>query len=86
MLTVRLDNAIENQLNFLSQEKHVSKSTIVKEALVHYFDMIKRTTKQKSPYELGSDLFGKYESGRDDLSTTYKQKLKNKINEKNAHR
>ncbi len=85
MLTVRLDNIIENQLNFYSQEKHLPKSTIVKEALVYYFDMIKSTTKQKSPYDLGSDLFGKYESGLDNLSTTYKQKIKEKIHAKNAH-
>lgn len=86
MLTVRLDNSIENQLNFLAQEKHLSKSKIVKEALVYYFDMLKQETKQKTPYELGSELFGKYESGRDDLSCTYKQKIKDKIDEKNTHR
>jgi len=34
MLTVRLDNTIEKQLNFTAKEKHVPKSTIVKEALV----------------------------------------------------
>ena len=35
---------------------------------------------EKSPYELGMS-FGKYSSGRDDLST-YKQKPKDKINAK----
>jgi hypothetical protein len=86
MLTVRLDNTIEKQLNFTAKEKHVPKSTIVKEALVYYFEMLKETSKQKTPYELGSALFGNYESGRDDLSSTYKQKLKDKIDAKNTHR
>ena len=86
MLTVRLDSATENQLNFLAQEQHLTKSSIVKEALVYYFDMLKSKSSQKTPYELGSELFGKYESGRDDLSTTYKQKLKEKIDAKNSHR
>lgn len=47
--------------------------------------MLKKESKQKSSYELGSELFGKYSSGKDDLSTTYKQKIKDKINAKNNH-
>ncbi len=85
MLTVRLDNGLENQLNFLSEEKHLPKSQIVKEALLYYFDMIKKQQQEKSPYELGSELFGKHASGEENLSSTYKQKLKDKINAKNSH-
>lgn len=85
MLSVRLDNGIENQLNFLSKEKHLPKSQIVKEALLYYFDMIKKQQQEKTPYELGSELFGKYSSGQEDLSSTYKQKLKDKIDAKNSH-
>ena len=48
-------------------------------------DLCQKESNQKSAYELGSELFGKYSSGRDDLSTTYKQKLKDKINAKNNH-
>jgi len=47
--------------------------------------MLKKESKEKTPYELGSELFGKYASGKSDLSTTYKQKLKEKINAKNTH-
>jgi len=86
MLSVRLDNNIENQLGFIAQELHLTKSAIVKEALVYYFDMLKNRSPQKTPYELGSELFGRFESGRDDLSSTYKQKLKEKIDAKNTHR
>jgi hypothetical protein len=85
MLSVRLDNALENQLNFLSKEKHLPKSQIVKEALLYYFDMMKKQQQEKTPYELGSELFGKYSSEQTNLSTTYKQKLKDKINAKNSH-
>lgn len=49
---------------------------MIKDALVYYFDMLKNDQNQKSAYELGSEFFGKYSSGRDDLSTTYKQKIK----------
>jgi predicted DNA-binding protein len=85
MISVRLDESIENQLNTLAQQKDTSKSKVIKEALVYYFDMLKKESMQKSAYELGSELFGKYSSGRDDLSTTYKQKIKDKINAKNNH-
>ncbi len=86
MISVRLDTTIENQLQHLAIERQIPKSKIIKDALVYYFDMLKEESKQKSPYELGSDFFGKYASGRDDLSSTYKQKLKEKISAKNTHR
>jgi len=86
MLSVRLDSSLEEQLNFLAKEQSVSKSKIIKDSLVCYFDMLKSKNKQKSSYELGEDLFGKYSSGKADLSTTYKQKLKDKIHAKNSHR
>ncbi len=85
MISVRLDNSIEKQLNFLSQEKEIPKSKIIKDALLYYFEMLKKENSQKTPYELGSELFGKYSSGRDDLSRSYKQKIKDKIHAKNAH-
>lgn len=85
MLSVRLDHYIENQLNFIAQQKHLPKSKIIKEALLHYFEMLKRESKQKTAYELGSELFGKFESGKGNLSTTYKQKLSDKLHAKNAH-
>ena len=85
MLSVRLEDAIENQLNFVAQQKHLPKSKIIKEALLHYFEMLKCESKQKTAYELGSELFGKFESGKGDLSMTYKQKLSDKLHAKNAH-
>ncbi len=86
MLSVRLDHNLENELHFLAKEKKISKSQIIKDSLVYYFDMLKEQTNKKSSFELGSDLFGKYASGKDNLSTTYKQILKDKINAKNNHR
>ena len=86
MISVRLDKQLERQLEKISKEKSTSKSQIIKESLIYYFNMLKQEQKQKSPYELGREFFGKYSSGKGDLSTTYKQKLKDKINAKNSHR
>ena len=60
MLSIRLDENTQNQLNFLAQQKHISKSKIIKDALTYYFDMTKNESKEKTPYELGSEFFGKY--------------------------
>ena len=86
MLSVRLDKNIEKQLNYIVLENHTTKSKVIKDALIHYFDMLKKEKEKKTPFELGSELFGKYSSGRDDLSSTYKKRLKNKINAKNNNR
>ncbi|MBL0721718.1 MAG: hypothetical protein JJV88_03975 [Sulfurovum sp.] len=85
MISVRLDSLLENQLKFLAQEQSVSKSKIIKDSLIYYFDMLNSENRQKSAYELGENLFGKYSSGKTDLSTSYKQKLKDKIHAKNSH-
>jgi predicted DNA-binding protein len=81
MLSIRLNEFLENKINSYSKEHNKTKSDIVKEALMLYFK-IKEQEDKKSAYELGKELFGKYSSNRGDLSTTYKQKLKQKLNEK----
>jgi metal-responsive CopG/Arc/MetJ family transcriptional regulator len=86
MISVRLDNSLENELNHIAQEQQISKSKIIKNSLIYYFEMLKEKSKEKSSYELGASLFGKYSSGDSNLSTTYKQKLKDKLNAKNNHR
>ena len=48
--------------------------------------MTKNESKEKTPYELWIELFGKYSTEKNDLSTTYKQKMKDKINAKNRHK
>lgn len=85
MVSVRLDNALENELNLISAQHSKHKSQIIKEALVCYFDLLKKESNQKTPYELGKDFFGKHRSTDGSLSTTYKQKLKKKLHDKNTH-
>lgn len=86
MVSVRLDADIENELNRYAELQNVPKSKIIRDSLLYYFDMLKTKQKRKTPYELGNELFGKYGSGKGDLSVTYKQRLKEKLSEKSAHR
>jgi predicted DNA-binding protein len=81
MFSIRLNEFLENKINSYSKEQNKTKSDVVKEALMLYFK-IKEQEDKKSAYELGKELFGKYSSNQGDLSTTYKQKLKQKLNEK----
>lgn len=82
MLTVRINKEIEKKLDNYSQQKNLSKSAIVKEALIAY---LTKAQLSDSPYELGQDLFGQDGSGNSSASTTYKSKLKKRIHEKHSH-
>ena len=82
MLNVRVNKELEEKLKQYSQQKNLSKSSVVKEALVQYF---KREEINQMPYALGEDLFGLEGSGNANASTQYKKTLKQKLNEKHTH-
>lgn len=82
MISVRLSKELEEKINSLSKRENITKSDIIKEALEKYF---KDREKQLNPYDLGKEFFGKYGSGKGNLSTTYKKKVREKLNEKNSH-
>lgn len=79
MTTVRLPDDMEAKLAILAEKKHKSKSDLIKEALDYLFY---KEGAEKDSYEIGEVYFGKYGSGAGDLSITYKQRIKGKINDK----
>jgi len=83
MVAVRLEQEIENKLDYFAKRQSMTKSSVIKEALKQYFDS---QTLDKTPYELGVGLFGQVGSGDGTLSKTYKSKLKDKLRAKNSHR
>ncbi len=82
MISVRLSKELEEKINSLSRHNNITKSDIVKIALEKYIEEMEKKTK---PYELGAEFFGRYGSGKGDLSETYKKKVREKLNEKNTH-
>lgn len=82
MRSVRLPKEIEKELETLSNQKKVSRSEIIKEALVEY---MAKEKKYNQPYELGAAYFGKRGSGEKDRSETYKSKVKSKISDKRSN-
>ncbi|MEA2047603.1 MAG: CopG family transcriptional regulator [Campylobacterota bacterium] len=84
MISLRLEKNLEKELTLISKLNHQTKTDTIKKALKHYFKSLKTTT--PTAYELGEEYFGKYGSTDGNLSTTYKQKLKDRINAKNHYR
>lgn len=81
MISLRLTTDLENKLSKISKTENISKSEIIKQALVLYF---KDYHIKHSPYDLGKDLFGKHGSGTGNLSKDYKDILKGKLREKHS--
>ena len=81
MTTVRLNEDIDNKLALLKEVEKTTKTEIIKRAIVEYYN---NHIQEKTPYELGENLFGRAGSDKD-LSQSCKMKLKGKLNEKHAH-
>ena len=76
MTTARLPLETRNKLLTLSRLKGKTKSDIIKESIDFYYD---HEENQIDSFTLGEPYFGKYSSGEGDLSTTYKQRIKEKL-------
>jgi predicted DNA-binding protein len=74
--TVRLPENTRNKLFALSRLKNKTKSDIIKESLDMYYEY---EEKDIDSFTLGEDFFGNYGLGDGDRSTTYKQRIKEKL-------
>jgi len=77
--TARLPRDTRNKLDTLARAKKKTKSQIIIESLEMYYE---QEENELDSYTLGLPYFGKYSSGETDLSTTYKQRIKEKIRAK----
>ena len=82
MASIRLTQEQEEKLDAVCAAERTSRSEIIKQALDRFLADYEDSL---SPFARGRDLFGKYGSGRDDLSRTYRRRLKDKLREKHAH-
>ncbi|MBA1447108.1 MAG: CopG family transcriptional regulator [Gammaproteobacteria bacterium] len=78
MITLRLDSKLEKTINNVAHQMGVSKSELIRKSITAFIDKLDKP----SPWELGSDLFGKYASEQDNLSRDRKSLLKDKIRAK----
>lgn len=83
MISLRIKPELEKKLAFFVKTKGKSRSEIIVESILEY---IQNHSTEKTPFELGKDLFGKHSSGQTDLSKNRKKYLKEKITQKHAKR
>lgn len=80
MLTVRLPEDLEHELDVISKRRRITKSELVKKAILEFLNANGQT-----PYESGKDLFGCDDSIISNGSKTYKQNVRRRIHEKHSH-
>lgn len=68
MMTVRLDDGLEEKIEKLSAMLGVSKSELIRRSVSKFIENVSKP----DPWTAGKDLFGKFRSGRSDLSKNRK--------------
>lgn len=79
--SVRLDEKLTADVERQLSRTGKTFSEYTREALA---EKIARDAEKKSAYELGKHLFGKFSSGRSDLSVNYKKILREKLRAKHS--
>jgi RHH-type rel operon transcriptional repressor/antitoxin RelB len=83
LVSIRLDNQMAKELTQAARASGVSKSELVRRSLSQYIALRKMDNRA---WEVGKDLFGKYGSGRSDLSMNSERIAREKIHAKKGRR
>jgi len=79
MISLRLDEEMEHELEKQSKSLGVSKSALVRKCIEKFLS----TTAPSSAWELGQEYFGQFDSGNKHLSQNKRKVLSQKIRAKN---
>lgn len=82
MITLRLDEKLEQNINDVAQQLGLSKSELIRQSITEFIAKIDKP----SPWELGADLFGKYGSDHESLSRDRKQLFYERIEKKHRRK
>jgi len=80
MITLRFDPTLEKHLADAANNLGLTKSELIRKSLSEYLEKMQKP----SAWELGEDKFGRYASGKGNLSAGRKVLLKEKIKSKRA--
>lgn len=78
MITLRLDSELEQQINNIAHQMGISKSELIRKSVKDFIGKFEQPT----PWASGKDIFGKYASGNENLSSDRKTIVKKKIKAK----
>lgn len=75
MITLRLDQQLEQEIQNAASMLGVTKSEFIRKSITAYLAAQNAPT----PWDIGESLFGRHASGKDNLSTDRKALIKAKI-------
>ncbi len=78
LITLRLDPKLEQTIKNIAHQMGVSKSELIRKSITEFIGNLDKP----SPWELGSEIFGKYASTQESLSRDRKILVKDKIKAK----
>jgi predicted DNA-binding protein len=78
MITLRIDEKLEQHIQNTAKMLGVTKSDLIRKSITEYLDRLDTPT----PWALGESLFGRHASGQNNLSTDRKSLVKAKIRAK----
>lgn len=73
---------VKKMLHFIQHSTNLSEAEIVAKSIREYYQ---RHFSQEGLFKIEAKLFGKYSSGKGDLSSKRKRYLKEKLREKHKH-
>ena len=79
MLSVRLPDHLALELDRIAAEERTTKAQIVRRALERYVDSQRD---QRSSFELGEALFGRYGSGESTRSAAFRRRIRERLHAK----
>jgi hypothetical protein len=82
-ISLRLNSETEHELTRYAQKAGKSKSELIRSLIAEFMNMKKINN---NSWELGKELFGRYGSGKGDLSINRKSLLREKLNAKTNRR
>ena len=81
MVTLRLDQGLEQTINKIAHQMGVSKSELIRKSITEFIDKLDKP----SPWKLGDGIFGRYASGDENRSSDRKHLVREKIREKRCN-
>ena len=78
MMTLRLDVVLEHKIEWASESMRISKSELIRRSVLQYLAEVSKP----DPWELGKDIFEKFDSGNSTLSENRKKSVKETLSRK----
>ena len=78
MMTLRIDEDLEKKIERASVNLGISKSELLRRSVQEFIAGMSKP----DPWDVGKDLFGKYRSGRHELSTNRKTIIRDLLSRK----